>query len=628
MSAIEESSLWTEVRPSNRHERVSEVRERVIQEGLEIFDRADFIIGRRIAKGGQGNIYEASSQLDHFFSKPRSTVVKKFKPLIGISQGHFPPQLWTRKWLNICKPIGVFFDEDDSLCVVMPRYSSDLRTLIDSRHNEERAPFPEEIAVGIIARLALGFKALHGYGIYHRDIKAANILVEMLPNVVIADFENSDDVVGTGFWRAPEILQTLHMFSEDRAPLSGKQLQAADVYGFGMTCCEILTGKTPFDGHRWSEYNLVLSGGRPELPDHVPEPLKNLIRACWHQDPDSRPSFADIVILLKEAGYLSDKFEFWQDMQTSQGEATDKWLDAPPEACLVELKRTLFTPEELHSKGLDCFPGAANLEALIAKFISTCEEFALKFGWDSQRSLPFGEFVERTRLVVLILHQLGHADEALSATREKLVLHLQRLPGLSYYQLHVRHLFQLMQRLYLMSRVGMCLGEGGEQSRLSECELTLIDKFAIVQGLIKSLLDAGVTKGATLGAISGIDDQLDGLEMTSYPKNYEKVRLEYWLRWRSMILFHPFHNLVKFLDTLFSYNFSLYSYKTILLCVVYMIPGCSNLAVAYLALRVAGLYSFIRCFCVMKCFEWIGLFIWSILYGLLFMVGSSIARNI
>lgn len=206
----------------------------------------------------------------------------------------------------------------------MPRYSCDLRTLIDSQV-KYGAPFSEEVAVDMITKLALTLKALHGFGIYHRDIKAANTLVKKFdqnslpaPEIFLADFENSDDVVGTGFWRAPEILRTLDVQWEDRVPFSGKQLQAADVYSFGMTCYEILTGRSPFDDRPWSDYDLVLSGGRPELPEYVSEPLKNIIRRCWHENPDSRPSFTEITLLLKEIDVFAGAIVSVQDGMTEK----------------------------------------------------------------------------------------------------------------------------------------------------------------------------------------------------------------------------------------------------------------------------------------------------------------------
>jgi len=48
---------------------------------------------------------------------------------------------------------------------------------------------------------------LHNHSIVHRDIKASNVLVRGHLVCFIADFECSLGVVGTGFWRAPKILE-------------------------------------------------------------------------------------------------------------------------------------------------------------------------------------------------------------------------------------------------------------------------------------------------------------------------------------------------------------------------------------------------------------------------------------
>ena len=50
----------------------------------------------------------------------------------------------------------------------------------------------------------------------------------------VADYECSLGVVGTGFWRAPEILRALQI---DNRNLNRKLFSyKADIYSFGMTC--------------------------------------------------------------------------------------------------------------------------------------------------------------------------------------------------------------------------------------------------------------------------------------------------------------------------------------------------------------------------------------------------------
>jgi serine/threonine protein kinase len=60
---------------------------------------------------------------------------------------------------------------------------------------------------------------------------------------------------------------------------------AEDVYAFGMVCYELRTGHIPFEGHRLTDYELALSGRRPELPNYLSPRMTQPLRKCWHKDP-------------------------------------------------------------------------------------------------------------------------------------------------------------------------------------------------------------------------------------------------------------------------------------------------------------------------------------------------------
>ncbi len=75
---------------------------------------------------------------------------------------------------------------------------------------------------------------------------------------------------------------------------------AADVYSYGMVCYELLTGGIPFGECAKSNYDVVLSGQRPELTAHVNLNMKKLLHACWHTEPWKRPGWTSIIETLKE----------------------------------------------------------------------------------------------------------------------------------------------------------------------------------------------------------------------------------------------------------------------------------------------------------------------------------------
>ncbi len=81
------------------------------------------------------------------------------------------------------------------------------------------------------------------------------------------------------------------MFANEEPTYTAK----ADVYSFGMTCCEILTRNSPFNElQRLEIHDKVMAGERPELPVDIDTQLAELIRMCWDTNSEKRPTFAQI----------------------------------------------------------------------------------------------------------------------------------------------------------------------------------------------------------------------------------------------------------------------------------------------------------------------------------------------
>jgi hypothetical protein len=70
-----------------------------------------------------------------------------------------------------------------------------------------------------------------------------------------------------------------------------------------MVCYEILTGYFSFQGYRLSDYEIVLSGQRPQLPNNLTAMLWKLLCSCWDANPRNRPTFSDVV------GNIKDEYE-------------------------------------------------------------------------------------------------------------------------------------------------------------------------------------------------------------------------------------------------------------------------------------------------------------------------------
>jgi hypothetical protein len=150
--------------------------------------------------------------------------------------------------------------------------------------------FPEPLVCVYVRQVLAGIVYLHEQGVIHRDIKGANILISKDGGVKLTDFgvatklndmESNQDVVGTPYWMAPEIIEMTGASS------------ASDIWSVGCTVIELLTGSPPyFDLDPMPALFRIVTDERPPLPEAISSALRDFLIQCFTKDPALRPNAA------------------------------------------------------------------------------------------------------------------------------------------------------------------------------------------------------------------------------------------------------------------------------------------------------------------------------------------------
>ena len=188
-------------------------------------------------------------------------------------------------------------------CLMEYVESSNLKQLL-VRHD---ATLQENVG-NILIDMAVALEHVHDSGFMHLDFKPENVLVTRNAAVRLVDFDLAQPRPkepkkfsknpGTPAYMAPEQLR--------REAYDHR----ADIFAYGVSAYELLTGQKPFQGDSPDEIlrkQLDRSGfiNPRQLNEGVPPAVEKSILKCLERDPDKRhPIMSVLVLELKAALYV------------------------------------------------------------------------------------------------------------------------------------------------------------------------------------------------------------------------------------------------------------------------------------------------------------------------------------
>ncbi|KAK2990233.1 hypothetical protein RJ640_014685 [Escallonia rubra] len=294
----------------------------------------DLTIGEQIGQGSCGTVYHAlwygSDVAVKVFSKQEYSddVVFAFRQEVSLMKRLRHP--------NILLFMGAV-TSPQRLCIVtefLPRGS--LFRLL--QRNTSRLEWRRRVLMAL--DIARGVNYLHHCSppIIHRDLKSSNLLVDRNWTVKVGDFGLSrlkhetylitKTGKGTPQWMAPEVLRNEPSDEKYVFVLESCNLFEirSDVYSFGVILWELATEKIPWDN--LNSMQVIGAVGfmnqKLDIPKDVDPQWASIIESCWCSEPQSRPTFQELLEKLKD---LQRQYAIqFQATRSTAGDSSQKEL--------------------------------------------------------------------------------------------------------------------------------------------------------------------------------------------------------------------------------------------------------------------------------------------------------------
>uniref|UniRef100_A0A0D9V760 non-specific serine/threonine protein kinase n=1 Tax=Leersia perrieri TaxID=77586 RepID=A0A0D9V760_9ORYZ len=304
----------------------------------------DFDDSAQVGQGGYGKVYKGN------LADGTAVAIKRAHEgsLQGSKEFCTEIELLSRlHHRNLVSLVGYCDEEDEQMLVYefMPN-----GTLRDHLSAKSRRPLNFSQRIHIALGAAKGILYLHTEAdppIFHRDVKASNILLDSKFVAKVADFGLSrlapvPDVDGTMPAHISTVVKGTPGYLDPEYFLTHKLTDKSDVYSLGVVLLELLTGMKPIQhgknivrevntAYQSGDITRVIDERISASPPECVARFASLAVKCCRDETDSRPSMADVVRELEAMrSALPEGEDLLPEYGADQSAATSASLTAEP----------------------------------------------------------------------------------------------------------------------------------------------------------------------------------------------------------------------------------------------------------------------------------------------------------
>lgn len=275
----------------------------MLREGMFIADRYEIL--EKIGSGGMSDVYKAKCH-----KLNRYVAVKVLKPEFCEDKtfvAKFRAEAQSAAGLMHSNIVNVYdVGEENGIYYIIMELVEGI-TL--KKYIEKKGRLGVREAVSVAIQVAQGIEAAHNHHVIHRDIKPQNIIISREGKVKVTDFgiarAASSNTINSS------VMGSVHYVSPEQAR-GGYSDEKSDIYSFGITLFEMLTGRVPFEGDTTVAVALQhiqddMISPRQFL-EEIPVSVEKIVLKCTQKRTDRRyQSMTELIADLKRSLVTPDE---------------------------------------------------------------------------------------------------------------------------------------------------------------------------------------------------------------------------------------------------------------------------------------------------------------------------------